>query len=127
MLGAPFNVSDGTEAFDLPPQCEGLSGLDVSLSGSCPGLMTVDISGVTPGATVAVGISPQLGNISLPGGPCAGTQIDLGAPMTTRQEFVADANGEVTFQNEPGPGVCGQFIQAVDFATCELSEITQVP
>ena len=125
--GSSFSVTDGTEAFDLPPQCDGAVGLDVSLSGSCPGVMTVDITGVTPGATVAIGISPNMGNVSLPNGPCAGTQIDLGGPITTRRELVADGNGTVSFDAEPGAGACGQFLQAVDFSTCEVSDVVTVP
>jgi len=118
--------TDGTEAFDLPAQCSGGVGLDLSLSGTCPGSMTVTINGASPGATVAVGLGTGSDGITLPSGPCAGTMIDLSG-VITRQEFVADASGTVSFDQTPGAGVCGGFVQAVDFSTCEASDLLQVP
>ena len=117
--------TDGIEAFDLPPQCGGV-GLNVSLSGSCPGSMTVEITGATAGATVAIGIGSGTDGTMLPGGPCAGTMIDLSG-IGTRRELTADPTGTVSFNAEPGAGICGGLIQAVDFATCEASAIVTVP
>jgi len=117
--------TDGTEAFDLPPQCSGV-GLDLSLSGSCPGPMTVTINGAAPGAEVVVGIGTGNGGITLPSGPCAGTDIELSG-VITRKSFTADASGTVSFTENPGAGVCGGFVQAVDFTTCDASDLLSVP
>jgi len=117
--------TDGQEAFDLPPQCGGMVGLDLSLSGNCPGSMIVTITGATPGATVAVGIGSDMSGTTLPGGACAGTEIELGG-IQTRRELTADGEGNVTLNATPGAGICGGLVQAVDISTCEASDVVSV-
>jgi len=123
--GGPSNT-DGSEAFDLPPLCDA-TGIDLSISGSCPGSMTVEIANLTPGASVGVGLSGTPGTFDLPSGDCAGTTLNLGLPLVASRFVTADANGTVQLEATPSDGVCNSKVQAVDLSTCEVSEVVDVP
>src|SRR5690606_39873010 len=49
----------------------GGGGVNLSLSGDCPGRITADVSGATPGGTVAYVFGVAQGSTTIPGGPCA--------------------------------------------------------
>jgi len=119
-------VSDiNRSLFVLQPELEGAVGVDLSLSGSCPGTMTVSITDATPGATIAIGMGSNLEGTVLPGGPCAGTEIELGG-IQTRREVTADDDGNVSFTATPPAGLCGGLVQAIDFSNCSASDVLTV-
>jgi len=123
--GGPSNT-DGTEAFDTPANCDAV-GLELSISGSCPGSMTVEISGLTPGGSVGVGLSQTPGSFELPSGSCAGTTLNLGRPLVASQIITADPSGTAILNANPAAGVCDSRLQAVDLTTCEVSDVLPVP
>ncbi|PCJ51590.1 MAG: hypothetical protein COA70_13975 [Planctomycetota bacterium] len=98
----------------------------LSLSGTCPGLVTVDVSGAGAGATIAVAWSLNTGTFSLPPGPCAGTVLGLNNPNLLTF-LTADALGNATFTGNAPTSACGAFVQIVDLSTCSVSGVETVP
>ncbi|MFT4626337.1 MAG: hypothetical protein ACI8PZ_005014 [Myxococcota bacterium] len=94
----------------------------VTLGGSCPGPVSIDVTGLTPGGNLVMIASNSLGSATIPSGICAGTNTGLGAPMNWFGPVTdLDADGAVSFSPSlPGPA-CGLYIVAVDMSTCSVS------
>lgn len=125
-LGAPTNFGDRIEnpPWNLPGnwllRARGeAAGLGLTIEGTCPGPVTVTITGATPGGGIAVAYG-DAGSFTLPGGACAGQVLDISAP-TLAGVFVADASGNVTLSQVLPPWACGLTLQAVDVSTCDVS------
>jgi len=95
----------------------GPSGPTLTLTGTCPGLVTFDVTGSTPFGGVAV-VYGAAGSFTLGGGACAGLTLGIGAPNVAGV-FAADVNGDVTFSANIPSGACGLSVQAVDIGACE--------
>lgn len=102
--------------------------LALSIEGQCPGQMTASISGGAPGTVVAVAYATGRGTTEIPGGPCAGTVLDLNG--TARQIgpiLRFDANGEASITQFDVPAqACGGFLQAVAGDGCGTSNVVEV-
>lgn len=101
--------------------------LQLSLNGSCPGGMRLQVAGATAQGTVGILLGLREGSYTIPSGPCQGTTLGLaGQGLRLLATPRADGNGEVTLsRNVPG-GACGQFLQAVDGATCDVSNVVEI-
>lgn len=101
--------------------------LNLSISGTCPGMTTLSATGGTPNGKVGIVWSTSEGNSELGRGPCADSVSGLDNPRLFR---IQDLDGSGSFsltRNAPAP-VCGRFIQLVDaLADCALSNVSQVP
>lgn len=104
----------------------GVSALVLTVGGSCPGSMSVTISGATANGQLPVALAPVTGSFLLPGGVCAGTELNLSGPQLLAIPL-ADANGELGRVFSPPASACGQFLQIVDLATCRTSNVAQLP
>jgi len=100
----------------------------LTTSGTCPGLVTLDVGGVTPSGSVALlsAVGPGVG--SVPAGPCAGatTGLDAGS-MRLRQVASTDAAGVMSVTVDLPGGACGSSLQAIDTASCAVSEVATIP
>jgi hypothetical protein len=116
----------GTPSMRLEGQEVG-AGPSLTVSGTCPGSMTAEVSGATPRGPVVLGFAMRTGSVIIPSGPCRGTQLGLG-PQGLQQVATlrADANGDVTFRGNAPGSACGGFVQAIDGATCETTNVEQV-
>ena len=103
-----------------------LVGLQLGISGSCPGPATVSVSAASPNSGVAVFGSQTLGSKVFHGGPCAGTRIDLVNPTLIRTTAV-DANGNLTLNVNIPEGRCGFNIQVVEQEECSVSNVVAIP
>ncbi|MFT4625881.1 MAG: hypothetical protein ACI8PZ_004552 [Myxococcota bacterium] len=94
----------------------------VTPAGSCPGPMTITFDGLTPGGQFVVLGSAGLGSTLLPGGPCAGVDTGLAAPLMWVAPITdLDADGiAVLSPTVPGPA-CGNFVTVLDMTTCEVA------
>ncbi|MFG0330279.1 MAG: DUF4350 domain-containing protein [Phycisphaerales bacterium] len=102
-------------------------GFSLSLSGSCPGTVTADVSGATPGGNVAFIFANGTGSVTIPSGnPCAGTVLDLNGSAQLIRTETADGSGNVTVSGSAPSGACGGYIQALDVATCTTSNVEQL-
>ncbi|MGB0953790.1 MAG: hypothetical protein ACPG31_11230 [Planctomycetota bacterium] len=93
--------------------------LDLSISGTCPGPMTITVSGATPNGSVAV-VYGNAGSFTLPSAPCAGIVLDLDFPNLAGL-FTADANGDLVLTPTIPAVVCGWTLQVVDATNCAVS------
>lgn len=93
--------------------------LDLTLSGTCPGVMTITVTGAAPGATIAV-VYGNAGSFTLPSPPCAGVTLDLDFPNLAGL-FTADANGDLVLTPTIPSVVCGWTMQVVDASNCAVS------
>jgi len=97
-----------------------------TVTGLCPGRMTLEWSGARPNRRQAILLSLHRGQWTIPGGACQGTVLGLGeyvwlmAIVRTR-----DGNGLVRIVT--GSGLCGGFVQLVESGTCRTSNVARVP
>jgi len=106
----------------LPASCDSLT---LTQGGSCPGLISLSVSGATPGGVVGMGWSFNPGSTVLQNGSCAGTVVDLDSPQLLTTE-IADPSGEVLIERTVGNNACGVLVQALDKATCSVSNVLTV-
>lgn len=106
---------------EVPP-----SGVALAISGTCPGMVRLRVSDATPNGKVALGWSPDTGTFVIPGGACAGTEMDLDSPSKLAI-VTADGNGDASLSRNAPEGACGVFLQAVDRSSCSVSNVVQVP
>ncbi|MFT4625779.1 MAG: hypothetical protein ACI8PZ_004450 [Myxococcota bacterium] len=103
--------------------------VELTISGSCPGLVTLTSSGVTPGGSMALVSSTADGELEIPVGPCTGTVLALdpaGAKLRS-SPVDDDADGVVSVTPSVPGAACGQRVVAVDLTTCEVSGVAFVP
>lgn len=95
---------------------------DIEVLGSCPGPVTVTLSGLTPGGQVYVAAASEVGSTVIPRGPCAGVDIGLGGSPTLLGPFTdTDFDGVITRTPTIGPALCGKAMVVVDIGTCTVS------
>lgn len=101
----------------------GTGGPSLTVAGSCPGLLTIDIQGLTPGGRFAAVRSTSPGSAAIPGGGCAGVLLGLDSPRLVG--FFPSGTGDQSFMPSISPGACGDYIQIVDLDTCATSPLAQ--
>jgi len=123
---ADFNIGDLDNALLVRNILETLTGgaeagLELVKAGCPTGPAAITVNGATPNGTVALLFSSEAGTFEIPDGfTCAGTTLDLAAPVSIGGTFTADADGTV------GPltasaAACNVVIQALDVTTCATS------
>lgn len=98
----------------------------ISLSGSCPGELTVEVTDMTPNASVFIFWSPTEDSYELSGGSCRGTRLGL---VGQRLLGVAatDSGGSAELTRHFPAARCGLFLQAMDRSTCAPTHVVHVP
>ena len=104
----------------------GLVGFAFTLSGDCPGGLSLRVFGATPNGTVQFARSTSEGSGQVPAGPCAGTPLELDDPQPVGA-LTADGDGVIALDLDAPGGVCGFVMQALDAASCATTNVTQVP
>jgi outer membrane protein assembly factor BamB len=101
-------------------------GPTLSLTGSCPGRITINGTGLTPGASVQIWSGRNAGSTTVNSGACLGTTIDIvrARVFNTR---TADANGNLSVRLNANDAICGRLFQLLDLTTCATSNITSTP
>lgn len=103
-----------------------VSGPVLTATGTCPGSVSIQVIGATPGGQVPFVASPNLGTFTLPGGPCAGTDLGLANPRLLGV-LTADGGGNISRTVQVPPAACGLYLQALDVATCDPTNVEQLP
>jgi hypothetical protein len=98
----------------------------LTVSGSCPGDVTVRAADQSPGSRVYFFRSRREGSSTLETGPCAGTTMDIRQPRALGSA-TADASGVAEFTRTFPSGACGVFLQAIDRGTCTVTNVVQAP
>ena len=102
------------------------SSITMSVSGTCPGVITLDILGATPFSRVGIAYSTTTGSFTVPSGPCTGTVLGLDSPSILIA-LNTDASGDASISGTVSSGACGLFLQAVDLLPCVPSTVEVVP
>jgi len=89
----------------------------LTVSGACGGFMDFDVTGATPGGSLALFSGPP-GVFVKPGPPCLGLTLDI-SPPTLRILLIADAAGTASLAGVFVPAAaCGLGVQVVDITAC---------
>jgi len=94
---------------------------EISLDGACPGPMTANVIGGTPGGRVAILGGVRGGETIINSGPCRGTAVPLGEAILV-DTITADAEGNasLTFNVPSGCGTIG--FAALDLTSCAVTD-----
>lgn len=92
----------------------------LDVTGSCPGPITFDVMGLTPGTRIAV-LAGAPGSDTLPGGPCADTRTDLSSVRLLSTVPDWDRDGQISLAPFVPGGACGRTVQVIDLTTCLLT------
>ena len=121
----PTHHSTGGAAYIPQP------GLDISLtiSGDCPGEATAQATAATPNGPVAFIYGFAAGDVAIPGGPCAGTELSLDETAQLSTIVTADPSGTALLNGTLPAAACqGQvLLQALDVTTCTPSVAVDTP
>ena len=103
------------------------TGPALAIGGTCPGVVTFDVSGATPSSLVTLFSGTGGGTSTVPGGPCAGVRLPIGDP-SGRRSINTDAEGNAHFERDlENPSVCDATIVVVDRSTCAVSNPADMP
>jgi len=108
----------------------GGGGLTLSISGLCPGRVTVSWSNATPSRPMGIILANGTGNFVVPGGVCAGTQTGLGsAGLQLVYTGNTGANGSGNVSSTAGTAACRKYLQMIvaDGSPCSASNVVQIP
>lgn len=94
----------------------GGSGPTLAKQGSCPGSMSISVTGATANAPVAI-LYGQSGSYTRPNGLCAGTTISISNP-TLATVLNTNGQGAASLSFNAPPALCGRTVQGVDLANC---------
>ncbi len=98
----------------------------VSVSGTCPGPVSIDVNGVTPSGRWALFTGNGPGADVIPSGPCAGTVSGLSG-LVSRVKVYADVAGHSALSPSLPAHGCGLDVQVVDLTTCTQSAVGSLP
>ncbi|MFT4627275.1 MAG: hypothetical protein ACI8PZ_005957 [Myxococcota bacterium] len=113
-----------TVAALAPIAAHAVPALDVS--GSCPGEVTIEMSGLTPGGNATLLFGPAAGADAIPAGACRGVETGLSPARWILTVPDSDLDGSITFSPTVPPTACDKLLQVLDASTCTLSETIAV-
>jgi hypothetical protein len=101
-------------------------GLTLTVDGSCPGPVTVEISSAPPGSEVALVAAANTNGFTKGGALCNGTAFEIGEPFQLPPAFViVDGTGSGSTSLNLQSNRC--HLQALALASCETSNVILVP
>lgn len=98
----------------------------LSVAGTCPGTVSVTVTGATPGGALLVLRSATEGTYYVPSGPCAGLRLGLGEPAVAAV-VTADGSGSFTLDRQVPAGACGLSLQVIDRDRCQPTGVAALP
>jgi len=98
----------------------------VSVAGTCPGPMSIELSGLTPNASVLLAASRDRGVTVIENGPCIGRVLErpsssLIVPLST------NGAGDATLSPTLSAGACDFSFQVYDPTSCAITKLTPIP
>lgn len=106
------------------------SAIDLTITGTCPGTITMTISGGPANETVPVLEARSTGSFVIPRGyDCAGTRLGLSSSgIRVRVVFQTDERGYASFTHSVHRSFCGRYYQAItSHSTCTTSNVARMP
>lgn len=121
LLGAPTAYhTDATAIIDNPAYVPPPS--MQTTSGSCPGVIGISATHLTPGGQAAILNGSAPGSFTIPTGACAGNLVGLAAPHLLSMVTVPPS-GTVSGTPTFNAAQCAKYYQVVDIATCRVTNV----
>lgn len=116
------------EKWELNDGCSAPSGPSVTVTGTCPGVVGADLSGLTAGGNYAL-VAGFAGSLVIPPNkPCAGGVLGLdplavpNGPLTWLGSADALGNASIPVMGNASPAACAvALLQVVDLTSCAIS------
>lgn len=94
-----------------------------SVSGQCPGTLTVSWQNANPGRQQGIVFASNTGSFVIPGGVCQGTQLGLGSQNIRLVNTIGTGNGSGSVNGNAGTSACGGYLQLVEVPGCATSNV----
>ncbi len=95
---------------------------DLSIIGECPGEVTIDMTGFTPGGFVGIIVGDGLGDMVVPGGPCIGADTGLESLRAWYGPLRdLDPDGRLMVHPSLSPEACDARFVLLDLTSCAVS------
>jgi len=107
--------------FDVFVHDRGQPTLHLAVSGTCPGQISLTISGATASGLIGI-LYGSAGTFTKSGTPCAGLTLGLASP-TLGALIPADGAGHASLAFPAPLGACGRSIQGVDLTSCSATNL----
>lgn len=98
----------------------------LSISGSCPGDTTIEVTGASPNSWVGIFTGTEGDSHTFGGGPCGGSTLDIGTALFAAKSRT-DADGNTSRTKYLGDLGCGHAIQLLDLGDCSVSDVAFNP
>jgi hypothetical protein len=92
---------------------------ELSIVGTCPGLVNLTFTNASPNGPVAILAGPA-GSFVKPGDPCAGSTLAIRPPRLMRM-ITASPSGSGVFNLNAPALACGRTMQVLDLQSCKAS------
>lgn len=112
-------TADTNAALDVFLRDRGAVQLALTATGTCPGTVSLVITGASPDRSVAI-VYGRAGTYVKPGSPCAGMVLGI-SRINLAGTFVTDAVGTAVWTSSVPPILCGLTFQGVDVFTCRTT------
>lgn len=117
---------NGWQGYDIG--AGGGSAYRCSVSGSCPGTVTVAWRNATPNKQQGIVFASNTGSYRVPSGPCQGTTLGLGTRNLQLVNTVSTGSGSGQVNGNAGTSACRGYIQLVTVSNpCKTSNVAQLP
>lgn len=98
----------------------------LSVSGQCPGQVTVRWNNATPNTQQGLVFGQNQGSTTIPTGICQGTVLGLqGGVQLVRT--LPTGNGSGSVSGNAGTAACRHYLQLVEAPSCNTSNVAQIP
>ena len=101
-------------------------GYRLSISGDCPGRVTVSWRGATPNEQQGLVFGASQGNTTIPTGVCQGTVLGIQGQVRLVNTMGTGPNGEGSVSGNAGTAACGHFLQLVEVPSCNVSNVVEI-
>ena len=121
-----FAVAASALLFASNAQAAHFSDYTLTITGQCPGMVTVHWEGFAPGRMMGVVFGRDRGQFTIPSGVCKGTVLGLEVNVGLAYAFWSrDGSGQRSAAT--GSCCCGGFLQLVESGSCKTSNVAQLP
>ena len=117
----------GIDAVDIfAIDCGGGSNYTLDVTGTCPGTVNVAWSNAAPNTQQGIVFGNNLGNTTIPTGPCQGTTLGIAGSVRLVQT-IGTGSGSGSVNGQANAGACGHYLQLVQGGSCITSNPDQIP
>lgn len=93
-----------------------------TVTGSCPGQVTVSWQNANPGRQQGIVFGASRGSTTIPGGVCQGTVLGVRGQVRL-VNVIGTGNGAGSVSGPAGTGACGGYLQLVEVPGCATSTV----